>query len=199
MIVSDMEFKVTNGTTINLDNHVQARLDIIDYAMNKKYGFPGAADFANPNFWAFLGKDNTITYRGPKNQELLALNQLENNAAGNYALSCQNAAAVSMWGGVATFAAQAGIAGTPDSLLKSDTRSDFIPGDGGYVENTGKPAQRVFLGENIIYVGNELYWGNTGNGIDRRKLKDWVTFVFNWNGGAAVNNKRLRPTVGLSN
>ena len=74
---------------------------------------------------------------------------------------------------------------------------DWIPGDWGYIKNTGAGTQRPGTsGENIIYVGDESFWGHF-NGQAYKTFAGWFEMVRSWNGKAEVKDFRKRPTKGL--
>jgi len=105
-----------------------------------------------------------------------------------------------MWGGIANTLGVAGLGGAnPSAFVKQDNRPDWIPGDWGYVVNAGQWTNTAFAGENIIYTGNDLYWGHAGAGVEYERLNAWLRIVRGWNGSASISDVKRRPGVGLTN
>jgi len=75
-------------------------------------------------------------------------------------------------------------------------KDDWIPGDWGYVRNTGTTHPPAGLeGENIVYLGNGKYWGFPG-GI--KSLNQWINKVRSWNNASKLLSVRRYPAVGLN-
>jgi hypothetical protein len=92
----------------------------------------------------------------------------------------------------------------------SADENDWVPGDGGYVDNRAFPEDAGtlpedymgLLGENIIYVGSQRFWGHFSGVLTYRTLAEWKAEVAKWFGGGApaaseVNPKREYPMTGL--
>jgi hypothetical protein len=76
--------------------------------------------------------------------------------------------------------------------------TDWIPGDWGYIGAERKNPPPGGEGENIIYLGNDQYWG-LGPAPNIRTLAEWQKFVGSWSGAGEkpIYDKRDYPTVGL--
>jgi hypothetical protein len=82
----------------------------------------------------------------------------------------------------------------------SDHLNDWVPGDWGYITNTkfsNKPDDIGLEGENIIYVGKDLFWGHFNPGLEYKTLAEWFNMVQSWNSGAEHDDSRRYPTAGL--
>src|SRR5579871_1738172 len=86
------------------------------------------------------------------------------------------------------------------NLVATDHRPDWIPGDAGFIKNTGVPSDDAHIGENIIYLGNNKWWGHFGPGGDQKTKGDWMNVVAGWGqpGGAEESDQKSRPSVGIS-
>jgi hypothetical protein len=197
MLSSSRNFKVAGSNSAqaeaNLRTHVGAREGIIRFASQRKYHF-GVADQIkmNPKYW-----DVRIDPSNPKKAGSIrsdvdpeeAIKDLNVNPD-EYYISCYMAAKLTMLGG------------SGDPNLKDDNNiedSDWIPGDWGYIENT-KYNENPNLGqegENIIYVGNGLFWGHTSDPDPYNTKDGWLAIVRSWSGAAEFWKKRTRPTLGL--
>ena len=91
----------------------------------------------------------------------------------------------------------------------TNDKSDWIPGDWGYIENAGDDKSGAREGENIIYIGGTLatgdefldqgkFYGNIG-GNKIRTWNEWFTMVNSWQGKAQPLDTRRGPTMGLKN
>ena len=76
-------------------------------------------------------------------------------------------------------------------------RGDWIPGDWGFIQNTNhNPGEVGYEGENIIYLGNDQYWGLITEGSRVGTLGSWEMFIQTW-GAAKLQPTRKWPTVGM--
>lgn len=192
LLASPREFVVAGTTSAeadtNLGRHVTARLGIVDFASKKRYSFgAGPGSFRmNPAFWD-VGPTSYRTKPGVERQK--AIEDL-NVHPELYAIACQAATVLTMEGG-------------GKSPLTEDTGvavDDWVPGDWGYVENTGFRSgvdQAGLEGENIIYTGKNKYWGHFGPGIEYKTLDAWFDQVKGWDGAAVIHSTRRRPTSGI--
>jgi hypothetical protein len=81
---------------------------------------------------------------------------------------------------------------------------DWVPGDWGAVKNTKRSGRPGREAENVIYLGNNRWWGHTEKkivtkplGINITDKGSWLEYVWNWNKGAKVDNWRKYPKLGL--
>jgi hypothetical protein len=83
-----------------------------------------------------------------------------------------------------------------DETLQAWT--DWIPGDWGYIANTGTatpaPGQE---GENIVCLGNRLFWAHWNPSRPIQSLEELFDMVKGWNGSAELVTERSYPAVGL--
>ena len=98
------------------------------------------------------------------------------------------------------------MAGQETQLLSRDvalndisTRNDWVPGDRGYVANTGRGnIHPVEAGENLIYLGNNKFWGHLPAGEQNvLPLKKWEERVEGWNGQSTISAEKWFPKIGL--
>jgi RHS repeat-associated protein len=79
----------------------------------------------------------------------------------------------------------------------------IIPGDGIVIESASRTPKKGQEGENLIYIGNDLFWGfdlkDKSNG-KTDTYANWLSWVSEWNNNAGIiNNIDTRtPTSGLS-
>lgn len=86
---------------------------------------------------------------------------------------------------------------TKEEFVFSET--DWIPGDLGYITNDIPPIDDPFVqhvGQNIIYIGNDNWWGH-GGGI--MSLEAWKNTVSGWDPhpSVTVEQERIFPVWGL--
>ncbi len=87
--------------------------------------------------------------------------------------------------------------------LKKVKSKYFIPGDRGYIYNLkhekyGGTLDKVGIeGENLIYMGNNLFYGHIDRASGRRfrSLHDWTKFVNGW-GKASLDKAKFIVTTG---
>ena len=86
----------------------------------------------------------------------------------------------------------------------------WIPGDWGYIHNKANTTMRAvnlgFEGENIIYLGNNEFWGHLSPKVTILPLNIWLEEVSKWGTdgrgagdirGSEVYFYRLYPWIGL--
>jgi len=192
MLVSGRTFYLHGYTQAeaedNLNRHVNSRKGIVDFAKDKKYGFAaGTNTEMNSEYWINDPIKGWIVKPGADQKE--AMNDL-NKKYWKYYIACERATKITMAAG----------SGFSDLGKNEDVKStDWIPGDWGYISNTGfirLPENQGFEGENIIYMGNGLFWGH-GFSPAERTLDNWIDEVLSWNGGAELYRHRWYPLSGL--
>ncbi len=194
MLVSPRVFKPAGKTSEevfqNLKKHIDARIGIIKFASLKQYKFGAGSDFKmNPKY--FVWDNKKWDYKpGVDKQE--ARNDL-NKHPEEYHIACQAATKLTMVGG------------SNSDLIEgqSPDTTDWVPGDWGYIENLNFTKKRIpgLEGENIIYVGNDKFWGHFKPGNTYDTLDGWVKEVNsfdNGNGNAEIEDQRTYPSVGLN-
>jgi uncharacterized protein DUF4157 len=174
----------------NLNQHMAARLGIVEFASKKKYTFAAGLGFKmNPAYWIVDFGRGTF-YPKPGVDRAKAVADLNVNPK-EYAIACEAATSLTVEGG-------------SKSPVKRETgipTDDWIPGDWGYIENTKFPTDGTgrpgLEGENLIYTGKDKYWGHFGPGIEYKTLQEWFDQVKGWHGGAVIADHRIRPVIGL--
>jgi hypothetical protein len=169
----------------NFKKHIHARLDILAFAREKRYGFAAGADVRmNPKYWSVTSEDDFDVREDVDRQEAIA--DLNENPQ-EYAISCFMATELTM---------QSGGRAAPVIVLGVD-EDDWIPADWGYIKNTAFSGTPGLEGENIIYAGNGKYWGHFGSEKAYKSLKRWYRIVHSWDGGAEIQTHRYIPFDGL--
>lgn len=146
----------------NLVKHIDSRILIIDVANAKKYNFGAGKDFKmNPEFWTKDAEGNHLVVKG-KSIHAAYLDMFWENAK-KYCLGCKMATLVTLHIGTSF-----------NHLVDSEVEEDdWIPGDAGFIENINFEKGKWkagYEGENIIYMGNGLYWGHFTNVVKNKKL-----------------------------
>ncbi|MCE6953105.1 DUF4157 domain-containing protein [Cereibacter sphaeroides] len=138
-----------------------------------------------------------------------AAQQKTASPAYDYAMACQFATMTVMYGGAQAPLKSADVSGTAvtsaagKEIGKSDRTSavwtDWVPGDWGYVKNTGTqtpaPGQE---GENMISVGNERFWAHDDPKKAILSLPEVMDKVRRWNKSASLQPLRRYPSNGLT-
>jgi hypothetical protein len=191
LLFSPRVFKISGTSNVqvdaNLNEHMAARLGIVDFASKKQYTFgAGSAFKMNPAYWIV---DATGFKPKPGVDRDKAIQDL-NVHPKEYAIACLAATLLTLEGGGKSPLTQ-------DFGVSAD---DWIPGERGYITNTKFPAGGTvgLEGENIIYTGKDKFWGHFGPGIEYKTLTEWFDQVKSWHGGARTEDGRLRPTIGLT-
>ncbi|MEM1408025.1 MAG: hypothetical protein AAGG59_14690, partial [Bacteroidota bacterium] len=191
LLGSPRVFKLAGSTNSEIDNSFRkqrtARMNIVRFASKKKYSFGAGSKFKmNPKYWDV---DATSWNLKPGADREEAINDLNVNPD-KYSIACLAATQLTMeGGGKSPLTSSSGIA-----------VDDWIPGDWGYILNTkfsGLEKDVGLEGENIIYAGNDLFWGHFGPGNEYKTLKEWFDKVKSWHGGALIESDRDYPSVGL--
>lgn len=195
MLRSPRVFQIAGSTNEqvegNLLRHMKARLDIIKFAMNKKYGFAAGDQYSfNPDFWVSEKNKPLRPRAGVRPQA--AIDDLGSKEHGPlYAIACQDATLITM------------LSGAPEAtivLMDTTDETDWIPGDQGYMRNRGfqpgRDAQGL-EGENLIYLGLGRFWGHLSDKLEVRTLMGWRLRVYNWNHSVALGSQRKHNNVGL--
>lgn len=164
----------------SLREHVTARIGVVDFARANKFSFTTGETSVNPDYWNDTGGVEHGMKEGVESKD--AYDDLHKNPD-KYELECKEAARLTMRGGSGFFE-------TKDENVKPD---DWIPGDWGYIKNTGTGKMVMGeIGENIIYLGNGLVYGLSNN-KQIRTMQEWFDAVKSWNGAAEILNWRKRP------
>lgn len=193
LLFSPRVFKIAGATNAEMNKnfvaHMAARLNIIKFAAKKKFKFPVPGDAAklNPEFWS--GED--VVKPGQDRKKAIADINSEKNGK-DYSIYCLLGTKLTMEGG----------SGSGDFIYgNSMEETDWIPGDWGYIENIDFPVGGTLglEGENLIYVGNDLFWGHFGPGIEYKTLDDWLKSVDNFPGPSvgSLDTQRNSTKVGL--
>lgn len=201
LLASPREFEL-DGTTSekvnsNLAAHMKARLGIIDFAAKKQFKFgAGSGNFKmNPDFWVVT---STSYYPKPGVDPMKAIEDINNpknvgDPVKEYRIACQAATKLTMVGGSKSERIQ---------NIPSSDKDDWVPGDWGYIKNVKFPATGGIPGlegENIIYVGNDKFWGHFNPGLEYKTLAGWIKQVndFTPPTEAELKDTRFITKVGL--
>jgi hypothetical protein len=191
MLVSKRSFKVKGSTKAeaekNLDAHVKARKGILDFAAKRLYKFGvGSKFYMNTNYWEPVGKKRMKVKSGVNPMD--AYNDL-NKQPKQYVIACGTATKITM---------RAGTGDIPLDTNVGVSDDDWIQGDWGYIRNTKFPGYPVGRsGQNIIFIGGNLYWGHTSDPNSYKTKSGWTKLVKGWNGGAKLEGWRKVPKNGL--
>jgi hypothetical protein len=163
-------------------------MGVVDFASKKEYSFGDSIPMMNPDFWV-VDQLTGIPRVKPGVDPQAAMEDL-NAHPEEYAIGCLLATALTVRAG-----------GKSDVRLdQSDDNADWIPGDWGFIKNTRFPASGGIAGtngENIIYAGQDKFWGHESSVLAYKTLLEWFDKVESWNGGAAITNTRNYPSAGL--
>lgn len=179
--------KTTKEVNANFIKHIKARFDVIKFAskmINIGFG-AGSRAYVNPRFWS---KADPLTIKKGANLSD-AISDLFKNAK-SYNIACFSAAKLAML---------VGSSEDKVALRKISDQKDWIPGDWGNIKNDkfSKGSGSTGLeGENIIYVGKDMFWGHFP-GKKYRTYKDWFAEVKSWNGAASLVPERRYPITGV--
>lgn len=168
-----------------------ARMGVVDFASKKEYSFGAGIPKMNPEFWVVDPLNGRVSIRpGVDPQE--AMEDLNSNPE-EYAIGCQLATELTL------------IAGgrSPIKRTTGSVDEDWVPGDSGYLKNTEFPAfgaEPGTRGENIIYTGQDKFWGHYNPGLEYKTLLEWFDEIKSWNNGtgrAELSSQRNYPSAGL--
>ncbi len=192
LLASPRLFKLKGSSTKEVNEnflkHREARLGIIRFAAKKKYEFAtGKAFKMNPKYWEVnIDEDSFKVKKGM--DKLEAVNDVNINPK-EYAVACEAATWLTFMGGTK-------MANIIRNISSADN-DDWIPGDWGYVLNENNSTNPAEVGENIIYVGKDLFWGHLGGKNIYEPLQEWHDIVESWDGSAAIQDQRIITSVGL--
>lgn len=178
LLASPRTFELAGSTSAevntNLDDHIKARMGVVDFASKKKYGFGAGAGFKmNPDYWEVTAKDFKLKKGADADEALRDINNPKHvgDPKHEYMLGCFAATVLTMIGGAQAAAIDEKSSADPD---------DWIPGDWGYIKNVKFPktgGKDGLEGENLIYVGKDLFWGHFKPGLEYHKLSEWIDEV----------------------
>lgn len=199
LLASPRVFELAGSTSSqvnsNLEAHMKARMGVVDFASKKKYGFGAGSGFKmNPDFWVVTPNDFRPRDDVDPLEAIKDINKHAGDPAHEYKLACFAATKLTMIGGAeSSFLSE----------VSSSDPNDWIPGDWGYIKNVKFPAvggRPGLEGENIIYVGKDLFWGHFKPGLEYHKLSDWMAEVnaFDPPTEAQLQPGRRFTKVGLS-
>jgi hypothetical protein len=184
------KLKGDNGkkAEFHLMRHMEARREVIDFALQREYAFEGGyKDFRmNAKYWWWDENEGTFgLLEGVDKQE--ARDDL-NVHPEEYAIGCAAAAKVTMEGG----------GKSPQVYGSTDVDQDWVPGESGFIENQnwdGNYPGR--MGQNLIYMGGKEYWGHLPGKNHVKPYKKWFDMVQSWNQAAKLLPDRNWPSKGL--
>lgn len=172
----------------NLIRHLRARKGVIAFAKEKKYAFTGGrANFKmNSKYW-WVDK-TTGSYGYKEGVDRQKAREDLNISPSEYTIGCAAATKLTVKGG----------ANAPRIEGTTSDDHDWVPGEDGYIENTGWDGRNEGIaGENIIYMGGKGFWGHFPSGAAIRPYTEWFEIVKDWNGGAKLTKDRNYPSTGM--
>jgi hypothetical protein len=172
----------------NLMSHLRARKGVIEFAKQKKYAFAqNIAEFKmNPDFWWIDRTTGKFGYK--KGVDRQRARKDLTVSPGKYAIGCAAATKLTVVGGAN--------ASRIEGATSDD--KDWVPGEDGYIENTGwNGTDEGIEGENIIYMGAKRYWGHFPGEAAVKTYQQWFDIVEGWNGGAKLTKDRNYPSTGM--
>jgi hypothetical protein len=118
----------------------------------------------------------------------------------DYAVACEMATSLVMYGGSRAKMNQHTLSGGGLSAV-DDTKAvwkDWVPGDWGYIRNTGTSTPAPGLeGENLVALGSGKFWAHFDPDNPITDLKSLFDMVKGWNTSAELSAKRRFPNAGL--
>jgi|GEM_PF-3246662 len=221
MIRSKRNFQITDGTIQNLALHVFARRQVVEATKAFSAPFQGGNNL-NPKFWQLDPRGKILSTNDPSG----AVDNVFDDGASN-PMACGPGEIFCHLKGTLDAYRNEGLGGpgegafdndsgglTTDSTNKINDKNlfnrrafvydsvvpdpdDWVPGDGGYVENTSIP-KGIEAGENVIYVGGGQWWGH---GLGNDTLQGIVATVDGWSpdkaGDTLIHDRRTGPKIGL--
>lgn len=200
LLASPRTFEL-DGTTSekmnsNLLAHMKARLGIIDFASKKQFKFgAGPANFKmNPDYWVVTSTSFHVKPGADPEKAIEDINNPKNvGTPKEYFIACEAGTYLTMLGGAKSPRIQD---------IPSSDKDDWVPGDWGYIKNVKFPATGGtpgLEGENIIYVGNDKFWGHFNPGLEYKTLAGWMKQVddFAEPSEAELKSTRKITKVGL--
>ena len=209
MIESVRTFTIEDLEQEWLVQHVNAREEIVASAQQftlERVDF--SVDKLNPQFWYNDGSGMVRDLN-----VYAAVQDILNQSSSVYSMGCRSAGIAVMLSGIARamgeekFNQNMSLRPFDDFkyvLKEMDVLSetDWVPGDAGYIENVvlflKEDPLNQYVGQNIIYIGNNLWWGH-GPASNQMSLEGWKNFVSSWDLQPAVfvERKRTFPKWGL--
>ena len=233
MIRSKREFNIKGDTAwealSNLKKHIRARQNIVNAAKTRGFAFEVPPIKVNDIFWgteAVKSSDGEFLYHQhlPHNSSDV-FSAIENIwiQPDEYAMPCLAAVGMVQLRGISLAMLQPNFNAKFNALSRQDplhvvswldafiqtsenvtNDADWVPGDWGYVQHDTWDEKTVGLqGENVIYLGNQLWWGHIS---PREKptmisLEKWIEKVKSWTkdgkGKASIAKRRRYPKLGL--
>jgi Protein-glutamine gamma-glutamyltransferase len=174
-------------TNRSMRDHIAARVGVAKFAGGNSFRFAssGSKVKMNPEYWEDTG---TVEWRLKDESKRKEAYQDLHVHPEEYAMGCKQAAVMTV---------QAGSGQMDISKDDNVPPLEWIPGDWGYIKNTGSDSpDSGEEGENIICLGNGKFWG-VSNHQQVRTLHEWYDQVKAWDGAAEIEGFRKGPKVGL--
>ncbi|MBI4739481.1 hypothetical protein HY772_08140 [Candidatus Woesearchaeota archaeon] len=202
MINSKREFNINNIDEIRI--HVRARFHTV-FLTKKAANFKlshGLDDYKyNKNFWQNTKFDyNNSTNIIPYGVSSKAMRDMFRHPD-QYTIGCRDAAIWTLKYG--TYLATGGTNLKLDDPVVDD--SDWIPGENGFIENDNNIvkflAYTQYLGENIIYIGNNNFWGLATNKEKQiNTMEGWFNVIkqWAWSGHPKLHKYRGRSQINVA-
>lgn len=194
MIRSPRKFRVQNPGNPDearsaFTRHIVARTKVVTAARSFRAAFPNseAGVKGNTEFWK-VNNGSIILKEGATGN--LAVADVWKNPQ-LYSVGCQMATHLVVWKAL----------GYKIGLhvdTTSDEWKDWVPGDQGYIENTTWDEKTYgAAGENLIYLGNNKWWGHAPKDYPpSNSLDGWMKVVEEW-GTPKLLKARNYPPDGL--
>jgi Domain of unknown function (DUF4157) len=118
----------------------------------------------------------------------------------DFKMACQFATMTVMYGASRSPITQQNIKGPGVTKVEPTAAAwtDWVPGDWGYVRNTGTTTPSAGLeGENIISIGDSKFWAHFNPKTPIQDLATLFAMVKSWNASAELTTTRRFPTAGL--
>lgn len=195
LISSPRTFRIADKS--QLEKHIQARRRVVHNAKNAHFRFAGGSDRdMNSDYWN--NQRGQVPTPSPGNSWISSFQDIFNNPD-KYGLDCNRGAAACVLAAsnlVDGWNSYEQINATGD-----DDWDDWVPGDWGALRNNNKNAG-IAGQENIIYVGDDLFWGNISRPNDQRINPQswWIDFMKSTGEGArspTLSTRRRFPKDGL--
>lgn len=197
MLQSSKQFKLAGADSAEagqqLDKHIETRMMIVQYAYSANMSFaPGGSTHYNTDLWE-PKPDGSWQPKAGVDRMVAVLDMFGPGSDQLYGMGCKQARG---------FVLEAGTGGGPLDAYATTNENDIIPGDGAYVVKIN--AGRFSVGgegENLIYVGNGLFWGLTSRKPEIYPLDYWrkhfVDEVEPIGGAAEFGPNRVFTLAGL--
>ena len=186
MILSSHTFTIDGSNyekiKSNLLHHVETRRRAITIAMEYTIPFPSE----NKSESNIIKIKNQLKRQRKYEERLEVFNSYNNKE--EICFGCYGA----------TFMVMSTASSPKKDLRARKYESVHIPGDWLYIKNTANRPKPYHEGENLIYMGNNRYWGVMGT-PEIRSYQGWLEAVRSWNGMASSENTVIRfPHEGLA-